>query len=282
MNFRPIEEADYTAFRNLLIENVHSKITTEPVGLAMSGGIDSASIFFCLKELDVNFECYTFYQDGYESEDLISSRQYCKEFGISLTELKLPSDIDSIYNDIKKIIPYCGNKILKTKVETLRPLKYIFESCKTETLLNGLSADEYQPNQRKLNIMLCEKGEQSIVDAGKRISCDNQKDSMEVLGKQMASYYGIKWIDAYADKKIEDFFLQFKLIDIIRPHKNIVVKAFSDYFRRVGGHRKHSSYQINSRTNLFHDELLRSKYNTKCHRGIIGLYNQIAKDMKVG
>lgn len=280
MNFKQIEDKDYTIFRDLLIENVHSKITSEPVGLAMSGGIDSASIFFCLKELDVNFECYTFYQDGYESDDLISSREYCKEFGVKLIEIKLPSDIDSIYNDIRKIIPHCGSKILKTKIETLRPLKYIFESCETESLFNGLSADDYQPNKRKVNIMLHEKGEQAVIDAGKRISLDNLDDSMEILSKQMALHYRIKWVDAYADKKIEDFFFQFKLIDIIKPHKNIVVKAFDDYFKRVGGHRKHSSYQINSKTNLFHDELLRSKYNTKCHKGIIGLYNEIAKEVR--
>jgi len=81
----------------------------------MSGGIDSASIFFSLLELDVSFECYTFYQDGYESEDLISSIKYCDVFKVPINIIKLPSDIDSIYKDIVEIIPFCGEKIKKNK-----------------------------------------------------------------------------------------------------------------------------------------------------------------------
>ena len=280
MNFRPIEKSDISDFRDLLIDSVHRSVTQEPVALAMSGGIDSASIFFCLKELDIDFECYTFYQDGYESDDLLESRKYCAEFGVNLVEVRISSDIDTIYRETREIIPYCGNKILKTKIETLRPLKHLFSACNASVMLNGLSADDYQPDKRKVNIMLKTKGEIAVLDAGKRVSLDNVEDSMELLSKKMALDYGVKWVDAYADKRIEEFFLQFSLKDIIRPHKNIVTRAFSEYFDRVGGHRKHSSYQINSRTNQFHDELLRSKYNTKNHKAIIGLYNQIAKELE--
>jgi hypothetical protein len=275
-----IEKEDYQGFRKLLIENTHKNIKSNSIGLAMSGGIDSASIFFCLLELDIPFECYTFYQDGYESEDLISSIHYCKTFNVPINIIKLPSDVDTIYNDVVDIIPFCGKKILKTKVETLRPLKYIFESCKHEILLNGLSGDDYQPYLRKVNIAYTQGGDELVLESGFRKNFSQDDDGMEALSKKMAKKYGIDFIDVYENKDIENYFLQFSLSALLTPHKNLVTTSFKDYFDKVGGFRKHSSYQVNSKTRDFHEMLLQSKYNTSNHKAVIGIYNEISKNNK--
>jgi asparagine synthetase B (glutamine-hydrolysing) len=275
-----IEEQDYINFRKLFIERTHKCIKDDSIGLAMSGGIDSASIFFSLIELDVPFECYTFYQDGYESEDLLSSIDYCKEFNIPINIIKLPSDIDTIYSDVDKIIPFCGKKLKKTKIETLRPLKYVFENCKHKILLNGLSGDDYQPYKRKVNVAYSQGGDEFVIKSGFRRSISSQEDTMRLLSKQMAKNYNIEFIDVYEDIEIENFFLQFGLEVVLKPHKHLVTSAFKDYFDKMGGFRKHCSYQVNSKLRDFHEELLTSKYNTKNHKAIIGLYNEIANKKK--
>lgn len=275
-----VQPKHYKEFRTLFVDSIRKSLPLEPVGLAMSGGIDSASVFFALIEIGHEFECYTFYQDGYESEDLIASKKYCEQFGIKLNLINMPSDVHSIYRDVKKVIPFCSSKILKTKVETLRPLMYLFENSKHKTILNGYSADSYMTYSREMNVMLhSENGEQKVIDAKWRSVWD-APDLYLALSKKLGEHYGINYVDTYEDKAIEDFFLQFYLKDLLKPHKHIVTSAFKNEFDSVGGFRHQSSYQVNSRTRDFHAELLNSQYNENEHKGIIGLYNEIAITMK--
>ena len=65
-----ITEQHAKEFRSLFINHIKSQTVSGKIGLAMSGGIDSMSIFFSLIDLKIDFECYTFYQKGYESEFL--------------------------------------------------------------------------------------------------------------------------------------------------------------------------------------------------------------------
>jgi asparagine synthetase B (glutamine-hydrolysing) len=270
----------YKEFRTLFVDYIRKSLPSEPVGLAMSGGIDSASVFFALLEIGHEFECYTFYQDGYESEDLVESKKYCEQFSIKLNLINMNSDVDTIYNDINKIIPFCGVKLKKTKVETLRPLMYLFENSKHKTILNGYSADEYMPYSRKCNILYgSERNEQAVLDEGWRKRWIDE-DEYIVLSKKLGGHYNINYIDTYEHKAIEDFFLRFYLKDLLKPHKHIVTSAFKKEFDSVGGFRHQSSYQVNSRTRDFHDNLLNSKYNKNSHKGVIGLYNQMAKELK--
>jgi len=102
---------------------------------------------------------------------------------------------------------------------------------------------------------------------------------MELLSKELSNQYGINFIDAYADKAIEDYFLQFSLDALLTPHKNLVTTAFKDYFDKVGGYRKHSSYQVNSKIRDYHEQLLSSKYNTNNNKEEIGIYNRIKREL---
>ena len=95
----------------------------------------------------------------------------------------------------------------------------------------------------------------------------------------MAEHYCKKWSDVYANKEIEKYFLRFYLKDLLYPHKNLVTGAFADYFEKVNGFRNHSSYQVNSRIRDVHASLLYSEYNTKKHKAIIGLYNEINREL---
>lgn len=57
--------------------------------------------------------------------------------------------------------------------------------------------------------------------------------------------------------------------------------AFDDYYKKGAYYRDQTdySYQINSRLRDLHDMLLESKYNINGHKAIIGLYNDIAKEV---
>ena len=275
-----LEKKHYIEFRKLFIEKTQEVASPGGIGLAMSGGIDSMSIFFSLIELDFEFECYTFYQEGYKSEDLKASIKYCKYFNIPINIIELKSDIDSIYKDIVDVIPFCGEKIKKTKVETLRPLMHLFKQSHHKIILNGSSADDYQPYKRKVNIDYMKGGDGLVLKKGHRLGVNDKYDSFDPLSQEMAKFYGVNFINVYADKSIEDFFLRFPLKQILYPHKHLVTSAFEDYFNKIGGFRLHSPYQINSKTSEFHELLLESKYNKRSSKAVIAIYNDIALDFK--
>lgn len=273
-----ITPGDAEKFRCLLIEAVNMAVKDEPAALAMSGGIDSMTLFFSLLELDIKFECYTFYQDGYESDDLLSSRKYCKLFNVPLIEIRLPSDPDTIYHDVVRVIPFCGKKIKKTKVETLRPLMYLFDQCGPYTILNGSAADDFQPYTRSCNVDLKEFGEEYCLQY--RRNLNENPDDYDILSRELAKSYDHEFINVYADSTIEAFFLQFELSCLLTPHKALPVMAFRDYFDKCGGPRHHSSYQVNSRITDFHEKLLHSKYNRRNSQAVIAIYNDIAEEIK--
>jgi hypothetical protein len=264
--------------RQLITNRVKAVVGPEPVALAMSGGIDSMTVFFALLDLKKEFTCYCFYQDGIESPDLVSSRQYCSQFNVPLVEICLPSDPDTVYADCVRTIPFCGVKLLKTKVETLRPLMYLFEAVKEHKILNGSSADDFQPYKRKANIAYETGGEDAVRKY--RLSVDLKPDAYDVLSREMASAYNKEFVNVYACSEIENFYLQFTYKAITVPHKALTVQAFAPEFEACGGARKHSSYQVNSRITDVHEQLLASKYNWQKHQAVIGLYNQMKYDIK--
>ena len=279
-----ISNKDLIDFKQIFKNRVKSICKGRKPALAMSGGIDSMSVFFTLIELNIDFECYTFFSKDYNSEDLISSIKYCEFFDIKLNIIELPSDVDSIYKDICDLIPFLGKKIKKTKVETLRPLKYLFEKSTHDLILNGLSGDDYQPNGRRVNIEL-KKNEglncdQHVIDLGFRVSKGQVKDSMRILSVEMAKNYKIDFVDVYESKEIENFFLKFELKTLLKPHKHLVTKTFENYFNKIGGFRNHSSYQVNSKIRDFHENLIKSKYNKRNSKNVIAIYNDIANEYK--
>jgi asparagine synthetase B (glutamine-hydrolysing) len=278
---RKIEPQNYREFHELFVKSVAANlIPNKEVGLAMSGGIDSMSVFFALLELNHPFECYTFYQDGIESDDYLSSVKYCKQFNIPLNVIKLPSDVDSVYNDVKEVIPYCGLKLKKTKVETLRPLMYLFKESKHDTILNGSSGDDYQPYKRAVNVLYQKGGDELVLLYGYRRNTNFHADAYDELSQSMARTFNIEFVNCYSDPNIESYFLQFSLADLLKPHKHLVTSAFQNEFDSVGGFRKHSSYQVNAKITNVHDELLRSRYNKSGHKGIIGLYNEMKAELR--
>ena len=265
-------------FRDIFTNNIKKSLPKKPVGLAMSGGIDSVSIFFALLDLGVDFECYTFYQKGYESGDLKESLRYCKHYGVKINLIELSSDVSCIYKEISELMPFIGKKVGKIKIETMRPLKILFEKCNHDFILNGLSADPYQPYRRNISLVLKNFGESEVIKRGFRLSLQEKPDSMNLLSKKMGESFGINFFDAYCHKDIEKYFLKFPLKSLLSPHKNLVTLAYKTEFDKMGGFRKHESFQINSKINEFHQKLLNSKYNKRNSKAVIAIYNDIKKE----
>lgn len=265
--------------RELYRKRIEELDPDRKAALALSGGTDSVTILFAMLDTGRKPRCYTFYVDGIESTDLLSSRALCKHFGLELVECKLPSDIDSIARDVASYIAIC-EVIKKTVVQCMHPWLYIYPAMKErgdDLILNGLGGDELYCNQRKQAIRLHREGEAAMIPA--RSVCYSSDTNFS--GGNIINYgrvaFEIDNVDFYDSQEIRDFFLQFKLSILSKPmEKWLSAGPYPDYYSQGKFYRRHDSYQINSGLKLAHEKLLQSNvYNPKGKRDVRPIYNAI-------
>lgn len=272
------EDAD--KFRQICLDRIKEIDPDGTSALALSGGTDSITVLFSMLETGRKPHCYTFYMDGILSADLKSSRKLAKDFGFELTEICVPSDVDRMYRDIREVIPYC-HLVKKTIIQCMIPWKYIYARMDENHIITGIGGDDLFCTQRKVQVAFHDGGDKA---AEKYRHC--YSDDLDFSAGNIARYagrFGKKNTDFYNTPAIFDYIGQFSLAAINKPvPKYASIKAFDDYYKKGAYYRDQTdhSYQINSRLRECHDRLLASKYNPKKHKAIIGVYNDIAKELK--
>ena len=271
--------SDAKQFREICDKRIMEIDNDGKAALALSGGTDSITVLFAMLDNGIKPHCYTFYMDGIISADLKSSRRLAKDFGLELTEIAVASDPDSIYEDIKAVLPYC-EKVKKTIIQCMIPWKYIYPAMREETIITGIGGDDLYGTQRKVQVAFHKIGDHGIA---KWRHC--YSDDLDFSAGNIARYgkqFGKINIDFYNSDDIFGFINSFSLAAINKPMmKAASIMAFNDYYQKGAYYRDQTdhSYQINSRLRDLHDMLLKSKYNTKGHKAIIGLYNDIAREV---
>ena len=279
---RRFTKNDASELRDLFNKRIEKIDPNKEAALALSGGTDSMTALLAMIDTGRHPRCYTFYMSGIISKDLLSARHACKYFGLDLTEIAVPSDIDTMYADIKRVIPLCEN-VKKTIVQCMIPWLYIYPAIKEEIIISGMGGDDFYATQRKLRVRYHREGDKSILNDRKWYGDDLRFSEANII--RLADKYGKKHIDFYADendKSIEAFLLQYSFDAINKPFdKYPSVVAYADYYEAEPLYRDQTehSYQINSRLRDCHDRLLNSRYNRCGHKAIIGLYNQIAREL---
>jgi len=121
------------------LEDLLSDVS-EPVAVALSGGIDSTSCLFALQELGKEVHAYTFHIEGHESTDLRVSRDICDTFDVPFTPVSLPTDIGQIKTDTNAIVNGLGYE-KKTNIECIWPFMYLLPEIDEQQLVTGACAD---------------------------------------------------------------------------------------------------------------------------------------------
>jgi asparagine synthetase B (glutamine-hydrolysing) len=272
-----VTQVDLDLARDMFIRRYQRLDPDGKAALALSGGTDSVTILFAMLASGHKPRCYTFYVDGIESTDLLSSRTLCKHFDLELVECKLPSDPTAIMADIHNYIEDC-EYTKKTIIQCMHPWLYLYPAIKERgdiLILNGLGGDELAVNQRKTMVKLHKEGEEAIIP----IRSKNYSNDIRFSGGNIIRY-GLKWgienIDFYNDQEIIDFYLQFKVKALHKPvEKYIQAGAFADYYRMGKFYRKHDSYQINSGLKYAHEKILQTKWNLRDSKDMIAIYNDV-------
>ena len=270
---------DAKAFREICNQRIAEIDPDGTAALALSGGTDSVTVLFAMLDTGRHPRCYTFYMDGIISVDLKSSRKLCRDFGLELMEVPLPSDDDGIIEDIRTVIPYC-HIIKKTMVQCMIPWLHLYPSMIEKHIITGIGGDDLYCTQRKLQVAFHRGGDEAVAKYRKPYT-DDLNFSAGNIQRYAAKFEKVN-TDFYNTDSIFSWMNQFSLDCINKPiMKAPSVFAYEDYYKRGAYYRDQTehSYQVNSKLRDCHDRLLKSKYNKAGHKAVIGLYNEIAREV---
>ncbi len=282
MMLKSVTPKGYEAIRKLMIKRVEEIDPNHNTAIALSGGVDSTAILFAFLESGRKPDCYTFRLTNYKSDDYKSAKLLCKAFGLKFHEILVPSDVESIVNDIVEILPYCAY-VRKTIIQCMIPWLYIYPKLEQDQIVCGFKADDLFQTFKDSQMDLRKYGEEKIRETTRSGSHNEWTDETSVFNiMKFASHFNKKCIDFYFDKDIINEFLDYEIQALHKPfEKAFLVGAFSDYFQKGSFYRKRSNYQINSRLREAHERLLKSEYNINDSKAVIGIYNSIARKMEL-
>ena len=161
-SFEPQLTNDYEQIKlNLkdkLINSIKKRIPDKKIGLLFSGGIDSTIIAFLLKEMGVDFTCYTAALDEKgmsKAPDLEYAEEIAKKYGFKLKIAKFK--LDDIPDKLKTIVPLIEDSnvvkvgvalpfFLSCELAKKDDIKVIFSGLGSEEIFAGYERHEFSNN----------------------------------------------------------------------------------------------------------------------------------------
>lgn len=139
-------------FERVLSNELKNVSKTEPIGVALSSGIDSNAVLFGLIHLGYNVVGYTYYRTGHHSYDYLVAKKTCENLGIPHVGVEIKDDLD--FPLIKHLIKDHDFK-LKTAIEVLYIMNHVFEKMHMDGIkvaFCGCDADDYFCISKKAQI----------------------------------------------------------------------------------------------------------------------------------
>lgn len=246
--------------------------------LLLSGGVDSATMLAAALVRGHKPHCYTFRLSGYESSDFKVSRSMCETFGLQFTPVIVPQDVDTLIADIKRVMKVIQTA-QKTHVQCCHPMLYAADTVLPKRKAIWASTLDFLfGSSRKAQVALHTSGHRAFTEA--RIKALNDLNLSDRSIERVFSAKNVQLSDPFNFKSLIDFMLGLTFDQMHKPKQKIIaVRAFPEFWAQGSWYRLHDSYQVNSRIREFHDVLLSHPINKRGHRAIVGLYNELLRDL---
>lgn len=199
-------------------------IPVKDVALFLSGGLDSRNCLYALEEANKNIHAYTFHMEGIESTDLLLARKIAENHKIELTEISVPSDIESI----KKYLVFFIHKFKETgkaNIECCYPMYHAIPIIKESYVVQGVDGNFFL-DSKKAALHYSQSLELS--NEYRWIGYNNHAQRDELDGLCAMLNPNLKFVRPFYEKNVFDCLCKFTYDEMTKPH----LKACLEYMYR--------------------------------------------------
>lgn len=262
-----------TLLQNSIKNLVRNK---DRVALSFSGGTDSLCILFSCLDLDIRPTLYTYYVDGYPSEDLKIAKGIAEHYNLKLVKCKIPKDLETLKKDILHMMELSIQG--KVNLQCCHGHLYVAKKVKEKQILNGSGIDGIYGTYKTFAFD-GSRDSKWIFDDKRQKHIDNKNDDAMQYQSIIYGGHGVDVLFPYRDKLILDSLMQYGWAQINKPrNKHVITKCYNQ-FTWKGVYRPRGSQQIKAGTRDLHDMLISSNWNTKGRKRVIEIYKDVRESL---
>ena len=254
--------------RRVLLEQAAS-IPYPDVAVLLSGGIDSASCMFALLEVGKNPFAYSFVLQGNLSTDFSLARRNARAFNIPFTPIILPSDIEQLKLDVRKLNTLGARS--KTDYECSWPMLYAYPAIKQTAIFSGLGADGHFCISKKGMIHY-----RNRIDEFRNNLYGNERYAQVFMHKNLARLHRKESYIPYLCDEMKSEFIGTTWDEVNRPRqKQPILNAFPESFAKIPI-KPHTNFQLGDSGIAQHfGRLLKTDLNPTGFKSVTGIFNGI-------
>ena len=277
-----------TIFKSALKDELKGIDKSEPIGVALSSGIDSNAVLFGLIDLGYNVIGYTYYRSGHYSSDYLAAKETCKNLGISHIGVEVPDQLD--FTLIEHIIKDHKFK-LKTAIEVLYIMNHVFKKMSNDGIkyaFCGADADDYFCISKRAQIHFkntLELNKEYRRLCFEKIEIGSDGFATEVIWdrqlrywKKMANENNVELKMPYNRLEIFNYFWNKSWNELNRPKQKYPLwQLYPEYVSKAGKLEKHTDLQCgNTNIREIFEVLLDDKELNKKNRArMMDLYRDL-------
>jgi hypothetical protein len=243
----------------------------ERVALLLSGGIDSLACGLALRELGYDVTAYSFMLDGIVSTDFARARSRAEKFGFDFQAVILPTDIDTLANDLRELAgPRVGART-KTDFECGWPVARAIREVRERYIVTGHGADGHFCISKKGMIHYRDR-----IDVFRAGLFSNPRYAQRTILDSVANYRTM--VFPFLSEAMVATFAGTTWNDVNRPRqKQPILDAYPEEFARVKIDL-HTNLQLGDSGIAEHFKiLLTSPWNTMNAKSPVAIYNEIVR-----
>lgn len=272
--------AIYRAAMIKAVSTALDKYKDRKIGIALSGGSDSATVLFAMMECGVKPHCFIFKLANIDSSDSRVALDMCRTLDVPHTLVEAPSTMESLEAATKTMLMQgCPPK--KASVQSTHCYLFVYEEAARQgfnTLFTGMAGDLYFNTVRKADQKM--RGQPDNVNKWFRrdlLANTASENEGSMLGIRKArEHHGFVDYCPFLDPEFIEVALNIPMVfmNYLGKTKHIQNYAFVEYWKRGQWYRDNSPLQINSGLREFHDRFLDSPHNYTKAKDVAVIYRQ--------
>lgn len=264
-------------FKEILKSAIGDYQIKDKCALLFSGGTDSLTIFWALKELGIDFKCYTFGLKDIRSIDIEVSKLACDFYDIEHEIIEAESKGIVLRDELEEVISIIKS-YRKTHVEVMWGYFYLIKNIKEKFILSGLQADTLYGSSKSMSIKYSKSPSEFRVAREKAIKNNDQEGYAQAI--LLSKFYNKILYAPYTHPKVRKFILKYSWRELNSPKQKKPARVgFSKYFHQIPIYRKNDNMQCGSGIREYLSELLWDKeVNKGSHTKVTRLYKEISKE----